>query len=193
MEGKSDWREIFIKYGGIVPSITWVLVGDSVTLHCGSSVPVTWTFKPYIGPASYEILPDRHCLGNYSVILNHLQLEESGFYRCRGYFSDGEAFREVAFVVVSDTVNIGFVLPTRVEVPQGGSVKLVCGSLKPVEWTLFNRTIKYHTHENNTLILKKLKKENSGHFLCRGVNLQKEIFHRSALIIVDPIIQQIPT
>ncbi len=33
--------------------------------------------------------------GNYSVILNRLQLEESGFYQCRGYFSDGEAFREV--------------------------------------------------------------------------------------------------
>ncbi len=101
-------------------------------------------------------------------------------------------FYQLAYVIVYSVVDYEVVLPSRVEVQEGKSVRLVCGSVKPVVWGSINQSIGEQSHENNILFLQNLRKEHSGRYLCRGVNLEREIFHTFALVIVEPIVKKIP-
>ncbi len=188
-----DWRKIEVRYGKMVPTVVGTFYGGSyVTLHCGSASPVSWTYEPYSKCNIIEerrLLGDRYRSNNFSIKLYDLQPDETGFYHCLGYSVNNEAFNQFALVIVVDAVDYGSVLPSRVEVVEGGTVTLICGSIKPAAWIHIDQTIEYEIEGSNTLLLKNLKKEHSGRLLCRGINVQKEVFHKFALIIVEPVIK----
>ncbi len=98
-------------------------------------------------------------------------------------------FKNFIFIDVKEQVFYGEVLPSRVEVQEGSTVTLTCGSIKPVQWKIMKVPNDHMIKEDYKLTLTKLKKEHSGPYVCRGVNHLNRVLHSKTLIIVDPNIQ----
>ncbi len=96
-----DWRTVEVKYSLVVPNQVRVLVGDSATLHCGSSQPVSWSYESFLGMTIKNMLlrNGRHTLNKYSIVLNDLRSNETGFYQCLGYHPANRMFYQLAYVI----------------------------------------------------------------------------------------------
>ena len=80
---------------------------------------------------------------------------------------------------------MGTLLPSWVEVTAGSQVTLTCGSLNQVEWFSVHLHELEKTFYQDKVILYRLQKEHSGRYFCRGTNSVNNIFHSSAVIIVN--------
>ncbi len=181
-----DWSNIVVYMTDVVPESTVnILEGDSVTAHCGSLSPVTWTFSSRNLP-----LPGEYIIEGNSITLTNLTEVHYGFYFCHGtYLSDTfetKQFKNYILINVREQVYYGEVLPNHVEVQEGSTVTLTCGSIKPVQWKTMKVPNDHMIKEDYKLTLTKLKKEHSGPYVCRGVKHLNRVFHSKTLIIVDP-------
>ena len=179
----NDWRWIPVRYGEIVPLHSIVSENSSITLYVGSAAYVTWRF-PSNASSVY-----RHKRYGHKLILNNLIESDSGAYSCYGKYSDGQVFYRVAFVDVYRRPDPGMVLPYPfVEASEGDSVKLACGSVKPVKWI----GLQHYLKGNNELRLNQLKVNDSGPFLCIGVNENNEVFHETTGVTVNTLVEVVP-
>ncbi len=178
-----DFREIEVGYGELIPIWADVLEGNSVKAACGSLQPVTWT---YFG--NNEPLPGTNRQHNNTIILTNLRVSDSGYYYCIGTYrtqSGMIAYFKKSFVLyVWTKPPLGFVLPNEVHVSEGENVTFACGSFREVEW--FFRPIGQEVHlANNTLLLKNVRKDSSGLYLCRGFRINRRVFQIPAALFVD--------
>ncbi len=177
-----NWRQIKVLYGTIVPSSLVVFEGQSASLHCAGDKPVTWYFP---GEINFEY-PN---VERFTVILHNLT--DTGIYTCSGEFATGQQFCEVTFVQVEKNPPIGMIVPSRVEVAEGSTIKLTCGSIKPVKWFSLNNTPNMYL-EGNSLIIESINRNYSGPYLCRGFKANGTIFHQTVKVIVDGYLEIIP-
>lgn len=110
-------------------------------------------------------------------------MNDSGLYNCFGKY-DYVLFFHFSSVKVYTEVLRGQVLPNWMVTSEGDSVILSCGSIKPVEWFSAHSYRQNETLESNTVTIHNIKRENSGPYVCRGVNVLRNIFHDTALIVV---------
>ena len=179
----SDWRWIPLRYGEVIPPRSLVSEKSSVTLYVGSAATVNWSF-PNNASGVY-----RHKRYRRKLILNNLLESDSGAYSCYGKFSDGRVFQRFVFIDVYKQPDPGMVLPyPLVEASEGDSIKLACGSVKPVRWI----GLQHYLKGNNELHLNRLKVNDSGPFLCIGVTKANEVFHEMTGVIVNPLVEMIP-
>ncbi len=200
-----DWRQIIVYGLEVVPNIVRTFEGTPVIAYCGSFSLTTWTYQRFgynemifltnepfslRTPFIYQIL-------NRSIILNNLRSTDSGLFYCHGTYNTGY----FGIVTFSSSIRVfveqnneeapDYVLiPNYVEVSEGDSVTLRCKSDKPVEW--FSSRLKYMNTivQNDSIMLKKLWKVDSGPYLCRGIVLDsitgtRKLFHLLARIVVD--------
>ena len=190
-------RKLNLFLGKILPDFAIIFENNNLTLYCGSSSPVNWSFVQISGSDLESPVPGGHPVGYKNITLVNLQEEDSGYYYCRGYI-DYLPFTERSFVIVVRTSSSGFVVPNWVEVREGTSVSLTCGSLKIAEWYSVNFYKQNTSIVGNTLTLHSLQKEHSGRYFCRGVRStartmgKKSMFHDFALILVESDIIRFP-
>ncbi len=184
----TNWRSIRVKYGEIVPVELKVFQYGTAKIHCGSHSPVlVWSFTRRNDSDSIkEVINNRrHNLGLYSVTLNNLQLEDSGMYSCYGRLTSRRLFTAEMSIKVVDNISDGEVIPNRIEISKGTTVTLTCGSIKDVLWISQNALIKAKKIHGNRLVLKNVKRKHSGRYICRGVDANNDIFHSTAIVIID--------
>ncbi len=184
----TNWRSIRVRYGEIVPVELKVFQYGTAKIHCGSHSPVlVWSFTRRNDSDSItEVINNgRHNLGLYSVTLNNLQLEDSGMYSCYGRLTSRRLFRAETSIKVVDNISDGEVIPNRIEISKGTTVTLTCGSTKDVLWISQNVLIKAKKIHGNRLVLKNVKRKHSGRYICRGVDANNDIFHSTAIVIID--------
>ncbi len=191
--GFIDWRRIDVYLTSVVPTKIEVLEGTQAAIHCGSSTEASWSYGGQnYGGHNYP-LNSRHIIRNNTLILINLREEESGYYNCHGtginmnindIFSN-YSFSKPMIVEVFKKIAMGTMLPNRVEVSAGDSVSLTCGSYKRVRW--IGLYLDEFT-QSNTIIVQNLTREDSGRYLCRGVDDRNEVFFGHSLIIVDGFI-----
>ena len=176
-------RWITVRYGEVIPLHSLVMEKSSVTLHVGSATDVTWRFPSNVTGVY------RHERYRHKLILNNLIEADSGIYSCHGTFSDGQIFYHLAFINVYKEPYPGMVFPyPHIEASEGDSVKLACGSVKPVKWI----GLQHYLKGSNELHLNQLKVNDSGPFLCIGVTEDNEVFHEITAVIVNASVQVIP-
>ncbi len=175
-----DWRRIVVVLESLKPELALVNVGNSITLHCGSRMAVTWTFSSDVIPIYQEsssTLPD--------LTLNNLEEQNSGSYTCQG-----TNFMAKSLLVVAPLDSHYYtVIPTWTETTEGNSVTLTCSSMKGIEWFGVHLHNINKSLNGNTLTLHNLQRKHSGNYYCRNVNYDKEIRHSKARIIVDSYVE----
>ncbi len=186
--GQRDWRLILVPAYHVYPDLVEVLEGMKVTLYCGSSIPVIWTFTPQNSNAGVRLKLPLYTLGrsvvsDQIVTVMNTPKNESGYYNCEGRY-DNLYFFHYSSVKVFTEVLYGQVLPNWMVTSEGDSVTITCGSIKPVEWFSAHSYRQNETLESNTVTIHNIKRENSGPYVCRGVNVLRNIFHDTALIVV---------
>ncbi len=183
-----NWRKMKVYHTQVFPMSFTALEGNIVKAYCGSMSPVKWTYGPNHLP-----LPS-HTVFNNSIILNNVRLSDTGKYFCNGTYQNEvqeiKTFVNYFIIKVFETAEEGLILPNFLEVSEGSNATLTCGSLKQAEWFSKNIQSQKKTIIGNTLILHHLRKEQSGLYVCRGVekhNLDEHmrVFHNDATIIVD--------
>ncbi len=177
-----NWRQIKVLYGTIVPSFIVVFEGQSASLHCAGDKPVIWHFPR-------EVNFEYSNVERFTVILHNLT--DSGVYTCCGEFATGQQFCEITFVQVEKNPPFGMIVPSRVEVAEGSTIKLTCGSIKPVKWFSLNNTPNMYL-DGNSLIIDSINRNHSGPYLCRGFKANGTIFHQTVKVIVDGYLEIIP-
>ncbi len=190
----SNWRKIELLLLHISPpNGAIVFQGSTVNVYCGSTSPVNWTFHHNYELANYDIglpISNRHIKGDKNITLVYLKIEDTGDYYCHG-LADNHYFISQIYIEVVSVAIIGEVIPNWVEVKEGSSVTLTCGSVKPVEWFSVNIEPQNKTIQGNTITLHNLKKEHSGRYLCRGID-GEIVFHISSVILVDSYVVRVP-
>lgn len=173
-----DWNRILVFPGTVEPRVTHIFEGGSLTAYCGSSVKVNWT-RSIQGAIS-----NRHSVGHRKIRLNNLWKNDTGSYYCHGIYENNR-FLGVFFVYAYNNPKIKRILPSWIEVSNGTSVALTCGSLGVVEWFGLHIHMIHKTIVCNVIILHNLQEIHSGIYLCRGIDTKWKIFHTSALVIVE--------
>ncbi len=182
-----EWDRIKVTYGAIEPEGTIVVgVGQSATFHCGSSTPVIWRFPNNFIPMEH------HDQQTHTITLKDLQTSDEGLCYCFGHFADGEIFYDYSYVKVVPELLPGHVLPSRVEVPEGSSIKIICESTVPVKWIGLNLFIQKVHGGDSTLILEQVTRNDSGPYLCIGQDEDRELFHTTSEVIVGGQLEMIP-
>ncbi len=192
------WENIVVFPTFVKPERVKVLKGSSITVYCGSSSPVNWSFVPvqniFSQSGHLTSLPKRHRQRNKSLTLFDLSLKDTGMYYCYGVHSN-KKFVSPLYVSVNVSPNDGTVYPDWVEAPINGSVTLTCGSSAPVTWYSVHWRKLQKRVVNNSVTLFNLQKEHSGRYMCRGVkklNSQDSrvanVFHSYAIIMVDSFV-----
>ena len=75
-----DWQTINIYNKMVVPDMVYTTENASVTIYCGSSSPVTWTYLPaHHSNGPYSLNLDVHTAGTNQITLNKL-LEKRFWY-----------------------------------------------------------------------------------------------------------------
>lgn len=65
-----------------------------------------------------------------------------------------------------------------------------CYSMHKVKWTIENRKKTFRTKSGNTVILKKLKENDNGYYICHGtLDEEGQMFHARALLLVGGMFQ----
>ncbi len=190
-----DWRRIEVYLGSIVPSDVIVPERGEVIARCGSLSPVEWSYSPrrLLRDNFRPPVSRRHRRGHKMIKLTKLTVRDSGFYYCHGTTNES-SFQNSLMVTVTNEVPDEIVSPSRVEVSRGKSVTLTCGSVKPVEWISVNYYQQKKSIADNSLILHRLQKKDSGLYYCRGLDgFWNRIFHTSATIIVDGYVKHMNT
>lgn len=190
-----DWSEVVVHVGEVIPSRVDIIERTPVKLYCGSVSPVVWNYKNY-GSITYIILNYRTNITklsfqfqilNNTIILNNLRNGDSGLIHCDGTYrtSIGKVrpFLNYAPVNVLDFAPSTCLIPNVVEVSVGDDVNLTCGTDKGVEWFGLNLDGQEKTKHDNTLVLRNLRKEHSGPYICRGV-YNGRIFHSGAAVVI---------
>ncbi len=196
-----DWRKIVVYDGEVVPSLLDIVEDTPVRLHCGSLSPVKWTYRKY-GSNKYTFLshnrnitplPFQFRVIHSSIIINNLSPSDSGLVYCQGTYitraGNDHAFVNYTAVNVLDFMPFACVIPNIVEVSVGDHVQLFCGTDKGVEWFGLRLRNLEKTIVHNTIILRNLRKEHSGPYVCRGVYHHK-IFHSRATVVVEGYIHR---
>ncbi len=200
-----NWGIIDIYNRMVIPNKVYRTENSSVTIYCGSSSPVSWMYLPVI-PSNGVQVPDfrRHTTGMKQITLNKLLWTDSGIYYCKGTH-EGQAFIVHTVVLVHNGIPKKKVVPNWVEVSEGSSVALTCGSYSPVEWFSLNFRSQNKIIRYNTLTLYNLKKKHSGRYICRGksnkvrlrgVRIRRHyysVFHSEALVIVEGVVRRVNT
>ena len=186
-----EWRKIRVIYGDVLPKRIIVGICGSVKLYCGSSAPVVWRFPDHF-TVSRQNSVLRHIQRSSSIVLKKLSTSDSGHYCCVGNYVDGTAFYNCAVVKVVKMLTPGVIVPSWIDVSNGKSVRLNCGSIKPVKWIGIHTFFKSRSTEDNYLIFNKIEKGKSGQYLCIGINQNKNVFHKTVRIIVDGSVIMVP-
>lgn len=63
----------------VMPEMRVVSIGESTNFTCTSGIELKWTFED--GPLPENANP----VGENMLLINNVQLENSGFYYCEGY------------------------------------------------------------------------------------------------------------
>ncbi len=194
-----NWQTMNLYNKKMIPSsVIDTTENSSVTIYCGSSSRVTWSYSPVLY-YNESYTPDfrRHTMGTKQITLNNLLWRDSGNYYCEGAH-EGQDFMVYLLVNVYKEVPKNTVVPNWVEVSEGGSVTLICGSDGPVEWHSVNFRSQKKIIRHNTLTLYDLKKKHSGQYVCRGTRRVKRrghyftrVFHSVALVIVEGVIHRV--
>ena len=202
---RKNWREITLFLEDVVPPRIDVFENASVIFYCGSLSAVSWSLKPILTdnlmPSSRRYpVSTRHLKGIKTITLVNLLSNDSGMYYCKGT-GKNKTFVRMFYVKVWGNVRYGKVIPNWVEVTEGNSVTLTCGSVKPVLWTSVHFDVQNKSFQGNSLTLYNLEKDHSGRYMCRGVVQHKlkkydwsstnNIFHSWAIIIVDGFVVRI--
>ncbi len=183
-----NWDSILVFPTFVKPDRLKVLEESSVTVYCGSSSAVYWSFVS-IQDGFYALghltsLSAQHLQRNRSLTLNNLLLRDSGMYYCNGTYSNRKFVAPLP-VWVKESPEYGSVYPNWVEAPVNGSVILTCGSLEPVMWfSVHWRYLQKHVG-NNSVTLYNLQKEHSGRYVCRGVMYPFILNHQNFSIITN--------
>ncbi len=172
-----NWHKIIVYPSQVIPPRVHVPEGTPVKAYCGSSSPVQWIHGNHSINTKHET--DRN-----SITLHNLKVSDSGFYYCRGTVYENTAFTNYIAVFVHSRVRLGEVIPDYLEVSKNDTVTVYCGSAKPVEWFGLHFNIS-KVENGNVLILRNLKREHSGRYMCRGVSHGAKVFHSQVIIIVD--------
>ncbi len=173
-----NWRTIVVKPTWVVPFRVHVLEGTPVKAYCGSFSPPQWIF-------GNSRVNKKHETHNNSITFHNLENNDSGIYYCHGTLHENMTFRNYFVMFVRTSVGFGEVLPDYLEISQNDSVTVYCGSTNPVEWFGVHFKDISKVEKANKLVLKNLRREHSGRYFCRGVNLAGKIFHSQVIIIVD--------
>ncbi len=172
-----------VPLGSIEPDFAIVKVGNSITLHCGSRMAVTWTFSSDNIPIYQENSSTFQDLTLYNI-----KEQDSGRYICEGTY-----FMAKSLLVVLPLDSLYYmVIPTWIETTEGGSVTLACRSMKGTEWFGVHLHNLNKSLNGNTLTLHNLQRKHSGNYYCRNVNFDSQIKHTKARIIVDSYVELIP-
>ncbi len=186
-----DWGNIKLFHTQVVPWRVRILENTPVKVYCGSLSPVTWTYLQEHLPLPTEY----HIEGNYSIKLMNLREYHSGTFYCHGTYINNDlketTFKNYIMIHVKKHVDYGEVLPSQLIVSEGSNITITCSSIKPVEWISLHS--KYKAKQDSSLYLHQITKEQSGPYLCRGVNHLKHIFQARSVIIVNPHIQIVPS
>uniref|UniRef100_A0A5F9CP32 Vascular cell adhesion protein 1 n=1 Tax=Oryctolagus cuniculus TaxID=9986 RepID=A0A5F9CP32_RABIT len=147
--------------------------GGSVTMTCSSEglpVPeIFWSKKQDNGNL-------QRLSGNATLTLIAMRMEDSGIYVCEGVNQIGKSRKEVELIVQVAPRDIAvWVSPSSI-VEEGRSVNMTCSSYGlPAPKILWSRQLKngdlQPLSENTTLALISTKLEDSGIYVCEGINL----------------------
>lgn len=187
-----DWREIVVQVGEVVPSHVNTFKKTVVKLYCGSVLPVTWFYRKYDSDEYIYLSRTRNTTNfqfqimNNSITINNLRQSDSGLVYCDGTHI---ALANHTFVNYATVNVLGFVprtrvIPNIVEVSVGDNVQLTCGTDKEAKWFGLHLNNQEKSIFNNIIILRNLKKEHSGPYVCRGIHNYR-IFHSRAIIVVE--------
>ncbi len=190
-----DWQRIPVYLKSLTPDDVMIFEGCSVTVYCGSTSPVNWSYVPILedDPIS-ETFPisTRHQIGYKNISLLNLGYNESGMYTCNGMYGNN-VFQQSLFIFARLFPEIGLVLPNWNEAPLGSVVSLICGSMAQPEWFSLNLRNQSYRTAGKILILSNLQAEDSGPYICRGFRYDLKVFHSTALVIVDGYVDRIAT
>ena len=189
-----NWRRIPLYLRSVKPKVVNIFENSSVTIYCGSSSPVKWSYVPYVKNDPFSeiefTISMRHRRGYKNISLINLLHNESGIYTCEG--THGNHFFRKSLYVLVDLARVGQVIPNWIEVPSGNSVKLSCMSFNRAEWFGINIHNQNAT-QLNELILYNIRVEDSGPYVCRGFRHGLNVFHAYAHVIVDGYVDRIST
>ncbi len=196
-----NWRQITVLPKYTRPEKAALLEGNSLTIYCGSSSNVSWSFSPTTSQLTLPQYPrfypvsERHIKGYKKIKLMQLSQNDSGYYYCRGTYRRVPFISPVLVYVENRFHNIGM-FPTWVEVPRGDNVTLTCGSVRKVDWYSKDFYEQEKVLQFNVLTLFNMKREYSGPYVCRVVAPNRswteyKVLHSYALIFVDGFIQRV--
>ncbi len=167
--------------------------GNTLTIYCGSSSQVNWTFHHdydlnYNATRGFPV-SSNHIIGYKNITLVNLQKKNSGDYYCHGMVKNDTLLMSI-YVLVMDAPLLGDVIPNWIEVSDGESVTLICGSARPIEWYGVHIHTQNKSVRGNRLTLFNLKRQHSGLYLCWGY-AEESLFHSEAKILVDSLVVRI--
>ncbi len=185
-----DWQRISVYLKSIIPNDIIIYEESSVTVYCGSTSPVNWSFVPIVGFSERLPISARHQIGYKNISLLNLRYSESGMYTCDGMYGNN-VFQQHLFILARLFPDIGQVIPNWIEAPLGSVVSLICGSMAQPEWFSLNLRNQSYRTAGKTLILSNLQAEDSGPYMCRGFRYNLKVFHSTAQVIVDGYVDRI--
>ncbi len=198
------WRQIDVLPRSAIPKVAHLLEGNSITVYCGSSTQVNWTFIKLYDPDpafnySHEPVSKRHSKKWKKIKLNRLLANDSGHYYCHGSYQDVN-FEAIFCVQVYKEAQYGQVLPSWVEVPEYGVVTLTCKSVLPPKWSSKHYKYQKKIVKGDKITLSELRPKHSGRYGCQGTRPriiryfdEYESFHSSAVVIVDSEVRFVNT
>uniref|UniRef100_A0A667H0P5 Vascular cell adhesion protein 1 n=1 Tax=Lynx canadensis TaxID=61383 RepID=A0A667H0P5_LYNCA len=146
--------------------------GGSVTMTCSSeglpAPQIFWSKK--LDNGNLQLLS-----GNSTLTLIAMRTEDSGIYVCEGVNQVGKNGKEVELIVqVAPRDTTVFVSPSSI-LEEGSSVNMTCSSNGlPAPKILWSRQLNnghlQPLSENSTLTLTSTKMEDSGVYVCEGIN-----------------------
>jgi len=172
------------------------VAGSDILLACqvgGDPAPdVQWTRQGKDGlPDTIQIIPEQ------GLSIKNLHPSDQGMYLCRASNKAGSISAN-AMLRVQEPPVISVKPVAHYQVQAGSQVRLDCvvaGSPSPsVFWTEERtRTVWYagiehdniHMVRNNSLVIRNTTVENSGHYLCSGVNSAGAAVERAQLLVYD--------
>ncbi len=191
-----NWQQVLVYLEQIAPSHAHLLANDSITIYCGSTSWVSWSYTWYETRTRAPVF-QKHKIGYRSITLINSQEQHSGLYNCHSG-DNPYPFSKNFLLSVWDKVPFGAVLPSWKEVSQGDSITLTCGSITPVQWFSVHFNSQNKSVWGTSVTIHNLKGNHSGPYVCRGVTsteisnqYRRKMFHNTAIIVVDREIQRI--